>query len=82
MLNDGGNLGAVATFNAVTSYKASSDSNATPFTTIANPFPAGLVGPQGSSLGLAARYGDSLLLSPGQLPGLSVRLLLQTYFCQ
>jgi hypothetical protein len=58
--NDGGNLGAVATFNAVTSYKSSADSNATPFTTLANPFPAGLVTPQGSALGLAARYGDSL----------------------
>jgi hypothetical protein len=58
--NEGGNLGAVASFNAVTSYKASADGNATPFTTLANPFPAGLVTPVGTSLGLETQYGDSL----------------------
>jgi hypothetical protein len=52
--------GAVATFDATTNYTGSTDNGATPFTTLANPFPSGLRAVQGSSLGLAARYGDSL----------------------
>ncbi|MFB3905206.1 MAG: carboxypeptidase regulatory-like domain-containing protein [Acidobacteriota bacterium] len=54
--------GAVATFNAVTTYTGTIDSGATPFTTIQNPFPGGLRGPEGNSKGLAARYGDSLTI--------------------
>jgi len=39
--------GGVATFNAVTPYVGTTDSGATPFTTLRNPFPAGLRGPEG-----------------------------------
>lgn len=52
--------GNIATFNASTSYTGTTDSGATPYTTLANPFPNGMRQVQGSSLGLAARYGDSL----------------------
>jgi hypothetical protein len=52
--------GNVATFNAITPYVGTIDSGATPFTTLANPFPAGLRGPEGAELGLGARYGDNL----------------------
>jgi hypothetical protein len=55
-----GFAGDVATFNAVTPYVGTTDSGATPFTTLRNPFPAGLRGPEGAEKGLAARYGDSL----------------------
>ena len=36
------------------------DSNATPYTTIANPFLAGIITPRGAALGLAEFYGGSL----------------------
>lgn len=52
--------GTASTFNTTTSYVASIDSNATPYTTIANPFPTGLISPRGASLGLAEFYGSSL----------------------
>lgn len=52
-------LGAVNTFNAVTPYVATIDS-ATPFTTLANPFPGGLQQPSGNSLGLRAGLGDNI----------------------
>ena len=52
-------LGAVNTFNAVTPYVATVDS-ATPFTTLANPFPGGLQQPSGNSLGLRAGLGDNI----------------------
>jgi hypothetical protein len=52
--------GAIATFSAATPYVGTVDSGATPFATLANPFPGGLRLPQGSEAGLAARYGDSL----------------------
>ncbi|MEK7405594.1 MAG: TonB-dependent receptor [Acidobacteriota bacterium] len=54
--------GTVATFNAVTPFVGTIDNGATPYNTLANPFPAGLRGPEGSERGLAARYGDSLTL--------------------
>jgi hypothetical protein len=54
-----GFLGAVNTFNAVTPYVATIDA-ATPFTTLANPFPGGLQQPLGSSPGLRAGLGDSI----------------------
>lgn len=47
----------VGTFNAVTQFVATTD-NATPFATLANPFPGGLVQPLGSSPGLAGQAGD------------------------
>lgn len=52
--------GNIATFNTSTSYLGSTDAGATPFTTLADPFPTGMREIQGASLGLAARYGDSL----------------------
>lgn len=52
--------GNIATFNKSTSYVGTTDSGATPYTTLSNPFPNGMREIQGSSLGLAARYGDSL----------------------
>ncbi len=51
---------SASTFNATTSYVASTDSNATPYTTFGNPFPTGLITPRGSALGLAEFYGGSL----------------------
>ncbi len=53
-------LVSVASFNAITRYVASTDGNRTPFTTIANPFPGGMVQPTGSSLGLATELGNAI----------------------
>ena len=53
-------LGAVGAFDASTPYVSSTDGGATPFTTLANPFPNGLRQPLGSSAGLMAQVGDSL----------------------
>lgn len=53
-------VGAVPTFSAVTPYVGTVDAGATPFATLANPFPAGLRQPEGNEKRLAARYGDSL----------------------
>jgi hypothetical protein len=47
-------------FDAVTPYLGTADSGATPYTTIANPFPNGLRAPLGNSTGLLAQVGDSL----------------------
>jgi len=47
----------VGTFNAVTQFVATTD-NATPFATLANPFPNGLVRPLGNSPGFAGQAGD------------------------
>jgi hypothetical protein len=44
----------------VTTYVGTTDGGATPYTTLANPFPAGLRQPEGNQKRLAARYGDSL----------------------
>jgi hypothetical protein len=52
--------GSVGTFSAVTSYVGTIDSGATPFTTLASPFPSGIRQPEGTVNGLVARYGDSL----------------------
>jgi hypothetical protein len=54
--------GSVSTFGAVTTYTGTIDSGATPFTTLANPFPGGAVQPKGSTVGLAGQYGDSLVV--------------------
>ena len=53
-------LGAVGTFNSVTNYTGTIDNGATPYTTLANPFPTGVRKPRGSEAGLAAQYGDTL----------------------
>lgn len=48
------------TFSRTTAYIGTVDSGATPFTTLANPFPAGIPTAQGNTLGMAARLGDSV----------------------
>jgi len=53
-------LGGVASFDAITRYVASIDSNRTPFTTMADPFPSGMVQPTGASLGLATELGNAI----------------------
>jgi hypothetical protein len=53
-------LVGVASFDAITRYVASTDGNRTPFTTIANPFPNGIVQPTGNTLGLATELGNSI----------------------
>jgi hypothetical protein len=52
--------GITPTFNRTASYVSSVDSGATPFTTLADPFPAGIPPAQGNALGMAARLGDSV----------------------
>jgi hypothetical protein len=58
--NIGGSLGSVGTFDAVTSYVGTTDSGATPFTTLANPFPGGFRTALGTTAGLMSQVGDSL----------------------
>jgi hypothetical protein len=53
-------FGSIGAFNSVTPFVGSSDSFATPNATLANPFPAGLVQPVGSSVGLLAQIGNSM----------------------
>ena len=55
-----GFFGALNVFNTVTPYVGSIDNGATAATTLANPFPTGLVQPVGSSVGLMAQVGDTL----------------------
>lgn len=57
-----GFYGAVNVFNSQTPFVSSTDNGATPFTTLADPFPAGLRQPQGSAAGLMAQVGDSLTI--------------------
>src|SRR5207244_3107201 len=53
-------LAEIGVFNAATPFVGTIDSGATPFSTLANPFPQGLRQPIGSSAGLLAQAGDSL----------------------
>lgn len=53
-------LGDVGVFSATTPFVASSDGGATPFATLANPFPQGLQAPVGSSAGLMSLVGTSV----------------------
>jgi len=53
-------FGTLGVFNAVTPYVGTTDNGATPFTTVADPYPAGLRQPEGSGIGLMAQVGDSL----------------------
>ena len=53
-------FGALNVYNALTPFVGSNDGGVTPATTLANPFPAGLVQPIGSSIGLMAQVGDTL----------------------
>lgn len=54
------NLGGVATFSSSTPYIGTTNASATPATTIANPFPNGIVQPLGSTPGLLAQVGNAL----------------------
>lgn len=53
-------FGSIGVFSAVTPYVGSNDSYASPYTTLANPFPSGLVQPVGSSIGLMAQVGNTM----------------------
>jgi len=55
-----GFLADVGVFNAATPFVGTIDSGATPFSTLANPFPEGLRQPIGASAGLTAQLGDAL----------------------
>lgn len=55
-----GFLADVGVFNATTPFVGSIDNGATPFATLANPFPSGLRQPIGPSAGLMAQTGDSI----------------------
>jgi len=55
-----GFLADVGVFNAVTPYVGSIDNGATPFASLANPFPNGLRVPLGASAGLMAQTGDAV----------------------
>ena len=60
ILGNTGSLGNIGVFDAITPYLGTADSGATPYTTLANPFPNGLRTPLGSSVGLMGQVGDSL----------------------
>jgi hypothetical protein len=67
IVNQSGLVG-VASFDAISRYVASIDGNRTPFTTIANPFPNGLVQPTGNRLGLATELGNAIsFLDPNRV---------------
>jgi hypothetical protein len=59
-VNTSAAFGSIGTFNSVTPFVGTTTSGATPASTLANPFPAGLVQPVGSSAGLMAQVGNSL----------------------
>ncbi|HTM49031.1 MAG TPA: carboxypeptidase regulatory-like domain-containing protein [Bryobacteraceae bacterium] len=53
-------LPEIGVFNATTPFVGTTDGGATPFSTLANPFPQGLRQPIGASAGLLAQAGDTL----------------------
>jgi hypothetical protein len=53
-------FGSLGVWNAVTPYVGTVDNGATPYTTLADPFPQGLRQPLGSAVGLMAQVGDSI----------------------
>lgn len=55
-----GFFGQLGVFNAVTPYTGTIDNGATPFATLADPFPQGLRAPVGSSVGLLAEIGNAI----------------------
>jgi hypothetical protein len=55
-----GFLADVGVFNATTPFVGTVDNGATPFATLANPFPEGFREPVGAAAGLMAQVGDSL----------------------
>jgi hypothetical protein len=61
-LDDSSDLGTFPTFSPTTPYVATIDSGATPFTTLANPFPSGLQPVLGNSQGLASYAGNGITL--------------------
>lgn len=54
-------------FNQTTQLQASQDGYLTPYGTLSNPFPSGLIEPVGSSLGLATNLGQSVSFYPHRL---------------
>jgi hypothetical protein len=68
MLDNTSNLGTFPAFSPTTPFVATTDSGATPFTTLKDPFPNGLQAVVGSSLGLASQAGNSITyLNPNRL---------------
>jgi hypothetical protein len=55
-----GFLADIGVFNATTPFVGTIDNGATPFATLANPFPVGLRAPVGASAGLQAQIGDAI----------------------
>jgi hypothetical protein len=55
-----GFLADVGVFNATTPFVGTIDSGATPYATLANPFPEGFRQPVGASAGLLAQVGDAI----------------------
>ncbi|MDP2998333.1 MAG: carboxypeptidase regulatory-like domain-containing protein [Bryobacterales bacterium] len=58
-------MGDLGVFNSTTPFTGSIDNGATPYATLANPFPAGLRQATGSSAGLMAQAGDTLSFLDG-----------------
>jgi hypothetical protein len=61
-----GFLADVGVFNATTPFVGTIDNGATPYATLANPFPAGLRQPLGAAAGLMAQAGDSISFFDGR----------------
>jgi hypothetical protein len=57
-------------YTATTTYLSSNDGNRTPANSLSNPFPAGIIAPQGNSLGLATGAGGVIdFIDPDSQPG-------------
>lgn len=69
LFNDSvGRTDPIATgYNQTTQLQASLDGFLTPYGTLSNPFPSGLVSPPGSSLGLATNLGQAVSFYPKRL---------------
>lgn len=64
-----GRVDAIASgFNQTTQLQASLDGYLTPYGTLSNPFPTGLIQPPGASLGLATFLGQGVSFYPHTLP--------------
>ena len=65
LVSNQGFTGTVGSFNSSTPFVGSTDNGVTPYATLANPFPNGLLTPPGASAGLMAQVGNSLtILNP------------------
>ncbi len=66
--NSVGRVDPIATgFNQTTQLQASQDGFLTPYGTLSNPFPTGLVNPPGNTLGLATNLGQAVSFFPNRL---------------